>query len=65
MVIKTKEQAQAAIDAIVEWLNRTSIKKNEGCYPDGIHTEDVREWCYELLEASLAEGLGGCLLCQG
>ena len=73
MVIRTQEEAEQAMGALVDWLNAQTPGQKCNEDPASGLAEDVenfpavtavaRDWCYLLLEACGANGLGACPLC--
>lgn len=59
----TIEQIDQMIAQICEWLKANSqVSKGKR---DGLYAEEVRGYCYDMLDAANAYDAGGCPLCWG
>lgn len=69
MKITTQQEAEAAVEAVVEWLrNHRTLEGMPSWYPRDRGEDNsawlARCWSLNMLEASTAYGRGGCLLCR-
>jgi hypothetical protein len=63
--VSSKAEAEEAINAVAEWLATSpenAVRKPlDASEPEG--ADVARDFCYTLLNAARANGLGGCALC--
>ena len=65
--IHTRKQAATQIQAAAAWLKTYTEQEdaeNSSAEGEDKSAELARVWCEVLLDASRADGLGGCRLCQ-
>lgn len=69
MTIRSKEEADLAVEAVCRWLKEQTADFKER--PDALadneepeQAEVAREWCQDLLKNARAAGSGGCRLCR-
>ena len=61
----TQEIAEEMIEEICKWLSCGAPGGNPKRVYETVPASLAREFCSELLDASDADGLGGCKYCQG
>ena len=59
----TNEQVQATLDVLLAYIEQQPMEHVYKDEEESTATNEVRNWCYQLLHKANACGYGGCSLC--
>ncbi len=66
MKVTNQKEADALVNDLCLWLStKTKLELLPHAHWEPSIANHARKWCNQLLNASKANGMKGCLLCQG